>query len=103
MLEGKKVEDVRLFEKIQMLPEGDAVLHGDFHPNNVLITKEGKAFIIDFMNVCHGPALYDVARTFFLIRGSSADMADAYLRKMNIEKKDIEQYLEIIEQCRKYE
>lgn len=103
MLEGKGAKDAGLFEKIQMLPEGEAVLHGDFHANNVLITKEGNFFAIDFMNVCYGPALFDVARTYHFMSEVSVAIADAYLGKMDVAKEELKQYLDIIRECRKYE
>ena len=103
MLEGKGAKDAGLFEKIQMLPDGEAVLHGDFHTNNVLITKEGNFFAIDFMNVCYGPALFDVARTYHFMSEVSVAIADAYLGKMDVAKEELKQYLDIIRECRKYE
>ena len=103
MLVGKGAKDAGLFEKIQMLPDGEAVLHGDYHTNNVLITKEGIFFAIDFMNVCHGPALFDIARTYHFMSEVSPTVGDAYLGKMDVEKEELEQYLAIIIECRKYE
>lgn len=103
MLVGKGAKYAGLFEKIQMLPEGEAVLHGDFHANNVLITKEGNFFAIDFMNVCYGPALFDVARTYHFMSEIDAAMADDYLRRMDVEKEALGQYLDIVRECRKYE
>ena len=47
---------------IDKLADGDTLCHGDFHPGNILLSGDG-AFIIDFMNVCCGNYLYDVART----------------------------------------
>ena len=103
MLVGKGAKDAGLFEKIQMLPDGEAVLHGDYHTNNVLITKEGTFFAIDFMNACYGPALFDVARTYHFMSEVSVVIADAYLGKMDVAKEELKQYLDIIRECRKYE
>lgn len=55
-----------LLKMIDKLPDGNTLCHGDFHPGNILISN-GNAIAIDFMNVCHGNFLYDVARTVFLI------------------------------------
>lgn len=103
MLKNKGITSQDILDKINLLPEDDCLLHGDFHPDNILITSDGIPVVIDFMNVCSGPALYDVARTYFLIRQFDKVLADMYLQKMNVEIKDIEKYLEIIEICRKYE
>ena len=65
--------------------------------------EDGTPVIIDFMNVCRGPALYDVARTYFLIGQVEEHLAEAYLQKMCVEDEDIAKYLEVIEFCREYE
>lgn len=96
---GEISED--FIEEIQRLPEGNFVLHGDYHPGNVMITVEGECVIIDLLNVCRGPKEYDVARTFFLL--GNTKWQDRYLKGMGYCKKDIEDYLEIIRKTRKYE
>lgn len=65
MVKDKVREQELLTNKIHALPEGDCLLHGDFHPNNVMVKSDKTLVIIDLMNVCYGPALYDIARTFF--------------------------------------
>ena len=48
----------RLFE----LPEEGKLLHGDFHPLNILLTSDGPV-IIDWIDATLGHPLADVART----------------------------------------
>ena len=55
------------------------------------------------MNVCYGPALYDIARTFFLLNQANSSIANKYLKKMNVTVIDIAQYVNVIRPCRKYE
>lgn len=66
------------------MPDDDCLLHGDFHPNNILVMPNGTPVIIDFMNVCHGPALYDVARTYVLIKEYDGSLADRYLKEIDV-------------------
>jgi aminoglycoside phosphotransferase (APT) family kinase protein len=47
-------------------PEGDRLCHGDFHPDNVLMTPRGPV-IIDWMTATRGDPLGDVARTVLLM------------------------------------
>lgn len=104
MLQDKGAECKDLMEEIYALPEGNCILHGDFHPDNVLVrSSDGKPVVIDFMNMCYGPALYDVARTFFLLNQIDRSMAKIYLKKMKVREIDIEKYVTIIERCREYE
>jgi aminoglycoside phosphotransferase (APT) family kinase protein len=48
------------------LPGGDALCHGDFHPDNVIMTARGP-IIIDWMTAVRGNPLADVARTSLLL------------------------------------
>ncbi len=103
MVKNKAAGAQTILDKINALSEDDCILHGDFHPGNILIEEDGTSVVIDFMNVCHGPALYDMARTYFLIGQVDARLAEKYLQKMRVERADIAKYLEVIEICREYE
>ncbi len=96
---GEIAED--LAEEIQALPDDKFVLHGDYHPGNVMITADGEVVIIDLLNVCSGTREYDVARTFFLLENEN--WQDRYLREMGYGREDIEGYLKVIRKARKYE
>ncbi|MDV4150758.1 aminoglycoside phosphotransferase family protein [Clostridium sp. AL.422] len=108
----------KVLKLIDELPEGDNLCHGDFHPNNIWINLDGSCTVIDFMNVCHGPWQYDVARTYFLISEGEIPndtpdsdkilkmqqlLADMYLDKMNIGYEEIEKYILVIKACRNSE
>ena len=107
-------------KKLDKLPDGENICHGDFHLWNILIDDSGKAKVIDFMNVCRGPKLYDIARTFYLLKGdgssdegkSEEEMAiirqrekllDKYLVLHGVKKEELQPYLEVIEVCHKCE
>jgi len=47
-------------------PDGDRLCHGDYHPDNVLMTPRGP-IIIDWMTATRGDPLGDVARTVLLM------------------------------------
>jgi Ser/Thr protein kinase RdoA (MazF antagonist) len=46
--------------------EGDAVLHLDLHPENVILTARGPA-VIDWPNAARGPEAADVAHTWLVL------------------------------------
>lgn len=52
--------------KLEALPDGDQLCHGDFHPDNILLTRRGPV-IIDWADAARGCALADVARTSLLL------------------------------------
>ncbi len=103
MISGGKNREVsgNIIKKISNLPDGNSVLHGDYHPGNVMLTVDGEFVIIDLLNVCSGSKEYDVARTFFLLENEK--WQDRYLKGMEYCKEDIEGYLEVIREIRKYE
>jgi len=51
---------------ISKLPEGSCILHMDFHPENVLVSKKSLV-IIDWMTAARGNPAADVASSFFLM------------------------------------
>lgn len=61
-------DPVRLaaYRALDRLPDGTAVCHGDFHPDNILITPE-RAYVIDWMTAAQGPSIADVARTSLIL------------------------------------
>lgn len=110
----EKVQDSNEKEEaltiLDNLPEGDNLCHGDFHPGNIFIYK-GKTSVIDFMNICHGPLLYDIARTIFLVQYTPIPegikhkeklfqfkkrLADLYLAQMRVDREMIEDYLSVL-------
>src|SRR5437870_5401499 len=56
----------RLLAHLASRPDGDRVCHGDFHPENVLVTARGLV-VIDWMTATSGSAAADVARTTLLL------------------------------------
>ncbi len=96
-------KDASLDTEIDALPEGNVLLHGDFHPGNVLLTPDHRTVVIDFMNVCRGPALYDIARTYFLLQEKDKAFAQAYLAMAEVPEADIMPFYKVIERCRRYE
>ncbi|MDP4145458.1 MAG: aminoglycoside phosphotransferase family protein [Bacillota bacterium] len=57
----------RLYEYIDRLKDDNILCHGDFHPDNILITKN-KGIIIDWMTATEGNQLADIARTSVMFK-----------------------------------
>ena len=53
--------------RLRELPEGAAVCHGDFHPDNVLVNGDA-ATIIDWTTACVGNPVADFARTSLILQ-----------------------------------
>ena len=106
-------EREKALELLDKLPEGDTLCHGDFHPGNILMSEAPT--VIDFMNICRGNYLYDIARTVFLIEytpvsGDFSDkeklmwlkreLANLYLENMKVTRDMIRDYLSVISVAR---
>ena len=55
-----------LHTRLAAMPKHNKVCHGDFNPSNIIITDEGKAYILDWSHVTQGNASADAARTYLL-------------------------------------
>lgn len=53
-------------ELLDELPEGRALLHGDYHPGNIL-SQGDDLYIIDWFNATTGDAVSDVAHSYLLL------------------------------------
>jgi aminoglycoside phosphotransferase (APT) family kinase protein len=60
----------RTLARLESLPDGDRLLHGDFHPANVLCAEDG-CIVIDWTNGSAGDPAADVARTLLLAGGGT--------------------------------
>lgn len=52
---------------LDRLPDGDRLLHGDFHPGNIMLTGQGPV-IIDWTGAGSGSPEADFARTIMILR-----------------------------------
>lgn len=91
-----------LLLKIDELDSGNSVIHGDFHPSNLMVDRTGTLILIDMMNVCKGSPAYDVARTCFLLR-KDKDLQKKYLEQSGYKIAEIKSYLEVISLVREKE
>ncbi|MBU3187570.1 phosphotransferase family protein [Clostridium estertheticum] len=57
----------RLYNYIDELKDDNILCHGDFHPDNILITKD-REVIIDWMTATQGNPLTDIARTSIMFK-----------------------------------
>lgn len=56
------------------------VLHGDYFPNNVILTADGTPYIVDWAHASRGNATADGAKTYLLFRLEGMDeLAEEYI------------------------
>ena len=90
-----------LLERLHGMKNHTKLCHGDFNPTNIIMTKEGKHYIVDWSHGTIGNASADAAKTFliFSIEGKT-ELADKYLdlfsEKSNIPKSNIQKWIPIV-------
>ena len=90
-----------LHTRLEGMPKHKKVCHGDFNPSNVIITPEGKAYIIDWAHATQGNASADVARTYllFCLEGDE-DFAQKYLdlfcKKSDTARQYVQKWMPIV-------
>ena len=58
--------------------EHSKLCHGDFSPENIIVTKSGKLVAVDWVHATQGNASADVARTYLLLALNDIAVADRY-------------------------
>lgn len=90
---------VRLLDRLEALPDGDRLCHGDFHPANIIGSLEAPT-IIDWLDASQGPPEADACRTYLLALNHMPDLAepylDAYLRTAGLSRSQVTDWLPII-------
>jgi len=73
LVEGAEAAEVdaaakeTILRRLERLPDGDSLCHGDLHPGNVTMSARGPV-VIDWTDGRRGDPLADVARTWLLLR-----------------------------------
>lgn len=90
-----------LHTRLAGMPKHVKVCHGDYNPSNVIITPDGKPYVIDWAHATQGNASADAARTYllFMLAGDEK-LAEQYLRlycrKSNTAKQYVQKWLPIV-------
>lgn len=69
----------RLGDGLAVLPDGDRLCHGDFHPWNILGRLGGDLMLVDWLDACCGEPAADVCRSYVLIHPHLPNIANAYV------------------------
>ena len=70
-----------LHTRLDSMPKHKNLCHGDFNPTNIIITKDGTPFIIDWSHATQGNSSADVARSYLLFYlAGQEELANKYLK-----------------------
>lgn len=90
-----------LHTRLEAMPKHNKVCHGDFNPSNIIISKDGTPFIIDWSHATQGNASADVARTYLLfwldgnIEGAKKYL-DLFCKKSDTAKQYVQKWIPIV-------
>ena len=90
-----------LHNRLDAMPRGNSICHGDFSPSNIIISEGGAPFIIDWSHATQGNAQADAAKAYilFLLDGDR-DGAELYLgkfcEKSGLSREDISKWIPIV-------
>ena len=90
-----------LHTRLEGMPKHKKVCHGDFNPSNIIVTPEGKLYIIDWSHATQGNASADVARTYLLFcLNHDEETAKKYLKlfckKSDTAKQYVQKWMPIV-------
>lgn len=84
-----------LHTRLEFMPNHDKVCHGDFNPSNIIISKDGTPYILDWSHVTQGNASADVARTYLLYHlAGEVEIAEKYLNLFCLKSDTAKQYVQ---------
>lgn len=77
------------------------ICHGDYNPSNIIITPEGKPYVLDWSHVTQGNGAADAARTYLLFSlEGKEELAEKYLKlyckKSDTARQYVQQWLPIV-------
>lgn len=90
-----------LHTRLDSLPKHYNLCHGDFNPSNVIITKDGTPYVIDWAHATQGNASADVARSYLLFYLNGQEkLAEKYLnlycKKSDTAKQYVQKWIPIV-------
>lgn len=97
-LDERKKKDI--LQKLESITFDFRLCHGDFHPFNLILSKEEKVKVIDWVDASSGDIRADVFRTYLLYSQSSVELAEMYLHiycsRTSISRDEVFQWAPII-------
>ena len=90
-----------LHTRLEGMPKHKKLCHGDFNPSNIIISDDGKPYIIDWSHATQGNASADAARTYLLfwLNGDEAGAKkylDLFCSKSNTAHQYVQKWIPIV-------
>ncbi len=90
-----------LHTRLNAMHDHVKVCHGDFHPGNVIVDRDGRLHVVDWSHATQGNGSADAARTYLLFRlEGKDDWAERYLQmfcdRNDVARQYVSQWMPIV-------
>lgn len=89
-----------LLTRLDGMPKHAKLCHGDFQPDNIIVTADGTMYVLDWVHAAQGNASADLARTYLLFCLDDQAKADKYMdlfcKKTVTDKRYVQQWLPLV-------
>ena len=89
-----------LLTRLDSTPKHVKLCHGNFGPENIVVTDDNKVYIVDWIGASAGNASADVAKTYLQLALTSTETSEKYLnlfcKKTNTAKAYVQEWLPIM-------
>ena len=87
--------------RLEAMPKHKKLCHGDFNPSNIIVTGDGRLYVLDWAHATQGNASADAARTYllFCLSGNTelaAKYLDMFCRKSDTAKQYVQKWMPIV-------
>lgn len=94
------IKRYELLTRLDSTPKHVKLCHGNFGPENIVVTDDNKVYIVDWIGASLGNASADVAKTYLKLALTSTETAEKYMNlfctKTNTSKKYVQEWLPIM-------
>ena len=87
--------------RLEAMPKHKKLCHGDFNPSNIIVTGDGRLYVLDWAHATQGNASADAARTYllFCLSGNTelaAKYLDMFCRKSDTALQYVQKWMPIV-------
>lgn len=91
-----------MYVRLNAMPAHHHIIcHGDYNPSNVIISNDGKAYVLDWSHATQGNGSADCAMTYLLFRTEGKNelaekYIDLYCQKRGVDKEYVQKWIPIV-------
>lgn len=94
-----------LHYRLDSMPRQNMICHGDFRPSNIIISREGEPYILDWTHATQGNPAADAARTYLLFWldgkiSCAKEYLELFLKKSGETQETVERWMPIVAAAR---